>query len=115
MTDDDIERALEVCDAASTGPAVWAADHDDTEESAVAMFLEHYRKAMVVTGSAVLHQVDLPDARTAPDGTALCMAITGNGPTSAANARYIAGSLDPVAGWAAALRECRRLRQLLDD
>jgi hypothetical protein len=45
-------------------------------------------------------------------GEALYLCLTGNGPTSAANARYIAGSFDPVAGWEAALREVRRLQRL---
>lgn len=108
MTDQDIATALEVVELASKGPAVWAADQHDTEETAVARFLAHYRLAKAATQSEVAHQVDLHDVDS--DG-AFCMAVTGNGPTSAANARFIAGSLDPVAGWGAALREVRRLRE----
>lgn len=108
ITDDDINAAFAVCDAASKGPAVWAADNADTVESAIARFLEHYRKARAVTDSPVCHQVDLAGAGRG----AHCVAITGNGPTSAANAQFIAGALDPIAGWAAALREVRRLRTL---
>ncbi len=105
-----IEEALAVIAAGSKGPAIWCADLNDTEETAVARFLSHYRLAKEVTGSDVIHQVDL-DAR---DGNgAFCMAVTGNGPTSAANARMIAGMLDPVAGWEAALRSVLVLQERL--
>jgi hypothetical protein len=112
MTDYDIIAAREIIRAASKGPALWVADLSETEETAVARFREHYRLAKEATGSAVLHQVDL-DA--GDEHGAFCMAVTGNGPTSAANARYIAGSLDPVAGWGAALAEVVRLRAKLRD
>lgn len=108
MTEDDIKNALDIIHTASKGPAVWTADPADMEEAAIARFLVHYRLARAATGSEVLHQVDVP----ADDGgAAFCMAVTGNGPTSRANARYIAGSLNPVAGWEASLREVRRLRR----
>lgn len=107
ITDQDIDAALVVIAAASKGPAVWAAGSEDTEEIAVQRFLDHYRKAKEVTGSSTLNQVDLPVLNE----EAHCMAITGNGPLGAANAKYIAGSLDPVAGWEAALLEVRRLKR----
>lgn len=101
MPEDAIAAALEVCAAAMKGPAVWAADRSDTVETAIARFRKHFELAMKVTGSAVLHQVDLA---AGDDDGAFCFAVTGNGPNGAANARFVAGSLDPVAGWEAALR-----------
>lgn len=108
----EISDALAVCDAASKGPALWAADASDTPERALERFAAHYNKATEVTGSAVLHQVDLPDARTERDGTALCFAVTGNGPNGAPNARFIAGALDPRIGWEAMLREVLQERAI---
>ena len=106
ITTDDIKAAREVIAAASTGPAVWAADKSDTEETAVARFLAHYRLAHKETGSHVLHQVDLE----ASDGDgAFCFAVTGNGPNGAENARFIAGALHPQLGWEACLAEIERL------
>lgn len=106
ITNDDIKAAREVIKAASKGPGVWAADNNDTEGTAVARFMEHYRLAHKETGSHVLHQVDI-DAGD-EDG-AFCFAVTGNGPHGAANARFVAGTLDPRLGWAACLDEIERL------
>lgn len=114
ITNENIREALAICEAASKGPAVWAADKSDTVETALERFRLHYEKAREVSGSAVLHQVDLPDSQTEVDGTSLCFAVTGNGPKGADNARFIAGALHPDLGWAATLRELERLSSALE-
>jgi hypothetical protein len=96
-----IDEALEVCRAASRGPARWAANRAETRETALERFTKHLDLAKEVTGSFVTHQVDL---EAGDDDGGFCLAVTGNGPTSAANARFIAGAVHPEYGWEASLR-----------
>jgi hypothetical protein len=112
MTDTDIQAARAVIAAKTPGPATWAHGDNETEEQAVEYFLLAYRAGKERTGQTGLHVVEV-DRRD--DGTCLWFAVTGNSTDSAANARYIVGSFDPVAGWAAALDEVVRLRALLRD
>lgn len=106
MTGEQIQRARSLINSASKGPAVWAADPDDTHDKAVARFAEHLSKSDL----SVCHIVEVMS-----DDEMRCLAMTGNGPTSAENARYIVGSLDPAIGWAATLDEVDRLQRLADE
>lgn len=115
LTNETINEALAICDAASKGPAVHAGDPNDTAESALGRFAAHYNKALAVTGSTVSYQVDLPDERTEIDGTALCFAVTGNGPHGRENARFISAALHPAFGYEAALRKFQRALDLIDE
>lgn len=109
MTDDDITAALEVCDAASKGEKVWGIIKGETQEEVIPCIVENYTSNQAVDAHMVAMVVD--DA-TPIETKCLTMAITGNGPTSEANAKYIVASFGPIAGWAAALREVRRLKRL---
>lgn len=114
MTEQDIVAALEVCEAASSGPKRWVTNVPGTDGKSVAeQVSEMFAKQDPVK---ICHGVAMPlngqPVESLDGGEALYLCLTGNGPTSAANARYIAGSFDPVAGWEAALREVRRLQRL---
>lgn len=107
ITDSDITAALEVVDAASKDEKQWAiwTGVDDP----VAKFAENYKNGP----PGDVHLVAMRrDAETPIEVHAITMAITGNGPTSEANAKYIISSFDSVAGWGAALREVRRLSEV---
>lgn len=115
MTGADIEAARAVIAAASTGPKRWVTNvpgHDgqSVQQQILEMFDKH---GIESTCHGVAMPVDGQPAESLDGGEALYLCLTGNGPTSAANARYIAGSFDPVAGWAAALNEVVQLRARL--
>lgn len=106
MTDEDIEAALKTIEGASTGPATWTHDPDEDRAEAVDRFRKAHDLAAEVTGTHAMHAVEIE--RNA--GSCLVVAITGNGPCSAANARLIVGAMDPVAGWKACLLELQKMR-----
>jgi hypothetical protein len=118
VTGADIEAARAVIAAASGGPKRWVTNvpggqgGKSVEEQVLEMFTKHGPE---VACHGVAMPVDGQPVESLDDGEALYVCLTGNGPTSAANARYIAGSFDPVAGWAAALDEVERLRARLAD
>lgn len=109
MTDDDIKAARAVIAAASKGPKRMVVNVPGEQSVA-----EQVRQMFAASPSEECHGVAMPleglPVESLEGGEALYLCITGNGPTSAANARFIAGSFDPVAGWEAALNEVERLR-----
>lgn len=114
MTEEDIALALETIDAASKGPKRWVTNVPGGQGGKTVE--EQVREMFAKRGpDTACHGVAMPiggcPIESLEDGDALYLCLTGNGPTSAANARYIVGSFDPVAGWEAALREVRRLRR----
>lgn len=115
ITDDDIAKARSVIAAASKGPAAWTVNGPGRAGQTV----EEQVREMFAPGGGECHGVAMPlpgaPIESLDGGEALYLCLTGNGPTSAANARYIAGSFDPVAGWSAALDEIERLKAELDE
>lgn len=118
MTGDDIAAAREIIASASSGPKRWVTNvpggkgGKTVEEQIREMFAKHDAD---VACHGVAMPVDGEPVESLDGGEALYLCLTGNGPTSAANARYIAGSFDPVAGWEACLAEIVRLRALISD
>lgn len=114
MTDRDIEAAREIIAAASKGPKRWVTNvpggqgGKTVEEQVREMFAQRDPEAEC---HGVAMPVDGQPVESLEGGEALYLCLTGNGPASAAHARYIAGSFDPIAGWAAALDEIVRLRR----
>lgn len=108
MTEEDIALALETIDAASKTGKVRGLIKGETQEEVIPRIVENYTSNSAVDCHVVAMALD---DSTPIETKCLTMAITGNGPTAEANAKYIAGSFDPVAGWEAALREVRRLRR----
>lgn len=108
LTEQDITAALDVIHAASKGPKIWSVYKGDTQEEVIPRIVENYTNNTAVRAHAVAMVID--DV-TPIETKCLTMAITGNGPTAEANAKYIVASFDPVAGWEAALREVRRLQR----
>lgn len=107
---DDISAARRVIAAASPEPKVWGLFRSDTHEGALEQFAENHHYGP----PGPTHLVAFTRDESVPIETfALTMAITGNGPTSEANAKYIVGSFDPVVGWGACLDEIERLRGIL--
>jgi len=148
LTDDVIREALEVCEAASQGPATWVgfecapdvheldvaaltASDGNIASQALDRFMARAGSLFTLSmrqagGDTKVHEVELDRCadcdpsfacftRRQPDEARAQMdcikmrgctvAITGNGPTSGANARFIAAALHPTLGYAAALRE----------
>lgn len=112
MTDEDISKALDLIDGASKGEKQWGiwpgTGNGVGADNPVARFAENYHNGPAGDVNVVVMR---RDAETPIEVHAITLAITGNGPTSEANAMYIIGSFDPVTGWEAALREVRRLRR----
>lgn len=113
MTDADIAAARALIAKASTGPKHWVVnvpDGDRTVETQLRAMFDLEPAAPVAECHGVATPVDGLPVESLDGGEALYLCITGNGPNSAANARYIVGSFDPIAGWSAALDEIERLR-----
>lgn len=115
MTDADIEKARKTIAAASKGPKRWTTNVPGGQggKTVEEQVCEMFAKGDGVECHGVAMPVDGQPVESLDGGEALYLCLTGNGPTSAANARYIAGSFDPVAGWEAALDEVSRLRDRL--
>lgn len=108
-------------------PLIWIADQlgesQPTRRGSVIKSMARCLRELDIVGKdfigLVVHGVSVPvDGGTIADiengGEHLVVAITGNGPTSEANARAIAGMFDPVMGWEAALVEVAKLRSELE-
>jgi len=102
-----IKRAREIIAAASKPPYVVGTLRGDEHAAHVAIFTEMLALA---PDRLKCWTVVIPDGEKPIEEFSLSVAITGNGPTSEANALYIKHSHDPVGGWAACLDEIDRLR-----
>lgn len=135
VPDADIETALGYMRRASKGPAVWtlpvtgrdkhpligfvdtlypdALDSDGVNE--LRMLITHTIERFELSADP-LHGVSIPAPGQTVEGIYdgsgdhLVVAITGNGPTSADNAKAISLAFEPVIGYEAMLLEVRRLR-----
>jgi hypothetical protein len=108
VEEQDITAALDVIHAASKGNKVWGLIKGETQEEVIPRIVENYTNNAAVGAHVVAMVID---EATPIETKCLTMAITGNGPTAEANAKYIVASFDPVIGWEAALREVRRLQR----
>lgn len=108
MHPDTIRQAREIIAAASKPPYTLGSIAGDTNAE-----VKERLGAMVDAGEGEFYALVIPDGDADIEKESLAVAITGNGPTSKANALYILHSHDPVAGWAACLDEIERLQRKL--
>ena len=103
-----IRRAREIIAAASKPPYTVGSIAGETNDAVLRVVAE-----MLAQGEGRCFTVVIPDGEHDIEKKSLSVAITGNGPTSEANAKYIFHSHDPVGGWAACLDEIERLQRKL--
>lgn len=101
-----IARAREIIAAASKPPYTLGTIAGETIDEHIAVLRE-----MLAAGDGPPVTLVIPDGDKDIEKSSLAVAITGNGPTSRANALYILHSHDPVGGWAACLDEIERLQR----
>lgn len=102
---DTIARAREIIAAASKPPYTLGTIAGENIEQHVEVLRE-----MLAAGDGPPVALVIPDGDKPIEKSSLAVAITGNGPTSRANALYFLHSHDPVGGWAACLDEIERLQ-----
>ncbi len=132
-TDKTIDNALALCDKASKGPASWvepATGVDDAgkRNAPSQMFITMLRDGELAErsecagisgeglGYAKVHGVSVKTRQGGIVGDGdehFVIAITGNGPTSDANARMIAAAFHPEHGYESVLRQLRAARSAL--
>ncbi len=90
ITDADLARFMAIADAASPEPWQWGHTGTKTVEDAIVFVTENVTSTYEATDIADLSCVFVGD----PDvsGSTKLVTITGNGPTSRANAEYIAAA-----------------------
>lgn len=122
ISEECIDGALEILEHASKGPALWVEPVTGVDDKGERRLPSQEFIRMLRDGEHVgpraedlpkVHGVSIAcDAIEAvvDGGDHLVVAITGNGPTSEANARAIACMLNPEYGYGTALRELRATR-----
>lgn len=111
IDEDIIRQARAIIDEATKAPTYYTGlFRSNVPDEQVAQFRETIAKHPAGPVHAVCVAVN---DHTPVEDEALFVAITGNGPTSHANARYIKHSFDPVGGWRAAIDEVERLRDVI--
>ncbi len=86
----DLEKLRQLAQAATKGPWRWTLTKQSVRDEVLEYFAAHYDKCQ----EGPLHGVGIPAPGRAIEEECLAVSITGNGPTSEANAQYIA-ALDP--------------------
>lgn len=100
--------AIRACIAAASSerPLLYGRIGPTSHDAVIADFAIAIRRGPE-TGVFVVHY---PVEDSGDGATSAFVAITGNGPRSEANAKYIVNSFDPVLGWGACVDEIARLR-----
>jgi hypothetical protein len=104
MSKSEWDKDREVIEAATEGPWYWFTTGDKARTEVV----DYLRRAYEANSEATVHGCCVPNGDHPLTEEALFTAVTGNGPTSEANAKFIVCARTR---WPAALDEIERLRK----
>jgi hypothetical protein len=118
IDDELIARAREIIAAASPAPYhLGTFGRGQEARDKIAAF--HVKAEVTADGAerdtlfVWVEDPEPPPDEDPSEPSSLVVALTGNGPRSEANARYILHSHDPIGGWGACLNEIERLRNTI--